>query len=177
MAVVSDEAWDDDWVEYTYECKAKKVAGAEAFLILFRLYGDLQPRDKNLRDIPPNMAAAGQNTQYWWNLGGWGNTRSCVERWIEGARIEQGNSVHSFKTGEWYQIKIENGPDGYKLILNDELIAEVDDGEVKGGRIGLGGWATAVEYDDVLVYGPDGPKAVSAQDKLPLSWGQMKVAK
>jgi len=176
MTVVADSAWDEDWTEYTFEVKARKVSGAEAFLILFRLYGALQPRDKALRALPAGMQDDDRSTQYWWNLGGWGNTRSCVERWIEGARIEQGNTNHTFEIDKWYNIKIENREDGYTLILDDEVIAEINDAEVSGGRIGLGGWSTKVDYDDVLVYGPGGStKAVSPQAKLSIAWGQLKI--
>jgi len=175
MSVIADSAWNEDWVEYTFEVEARKIEGAEAFLILFRLYGDLQPRDKALRALPAGMQDDGRSTQYWWNLGGWGNTRSGVERWIEGARVEQGfEEGHSIETDVWYNIKIENREDGYTLYLNDEMFAEVEDAEVSGGRIGLGSWITVVEYDNVLVYGPEGPTAVSPQAKLSTTWGRIK---
>ncbi|GIX07842.1 MAG: hypothetical protein KatS3mg115_2245 [Candidatus Poribacteria bacterium] len=177
MSVVADEAWDDSWVEYTFECRARRVEGPEGFLVMFRLNGMMQDRGVALAPHPPRMASAPRSTQYWWNLGGWANTRSGVERWIDSARVEQGfQEGHSLELNRWYEIKIENRTDGYALYLDGQLFAEVQDAEVQGGRVGLGSWATAVEYDDVLVYGPAGPiaTAVSPRDKLATTWASLK---
>jgi hypothetical protein len=177
MSVVADEFWQEEWVEYTFRLKAKKLGGAEGFLIMFRLHGALQPRGRALRDLPPRMNAQTPTTQYWWNLGGWANVRSCVERWINGALIEQANTGHTINTGEWYEIKIENRADSYTLFLNDEKIADVQDSETEGGRIGLATWQTEALFDDVIVYGPEGEgMALNASGKLPIKWGLVKSA-
>jgi alpha-L-arabinofuranosidase len=52
-------AGDKSWTDYTYSLKARKLGGAEGFLILF-----------NVRD---------DNRKSWWNLGGWGNQRHAIE--------------------------------------------------------------------------------------------------
>lgn len=54
-AIVSDKLWSD----CTYSLKARKLGGAEGFLILF-----------NVQD---------ENAKSWWNIGGFGNTRHCIE--------------------------------------------------------------------------------------------------
>ena len=47
-------AGDKTWTDYTYSLKARKLGGAEGFLILFRVQDE--------------------NAKAWWNIGGWGNT-------------------------------------------------------------------------------------------------------
>ena len=175
MSLVADNFWKEEWVEYTFEVKAKKTGGNEGFLIMFRLHGAPDPRSRAIREIPARMKDQNPKTEYWWNLGGWANTRSCVERWINGTRIEQANTNDIIKTDEWYKIKIENKKDSYKLYLNDKLISEVNDAEVAGGRIGLAAWQTKAVFDDVVVYGPGGlGTAVDISGKLPIRWGLIK---
>ena len=53
-------AYAKDWTNYTLELDATKLAGAEGFLVGF--------------------GAKAANDFYWWNLGGWNNTRSVLQR-------------------------------------------------------------------------------------------------
>ena len=173
MSVVADDFWDDTWSEYTYEVRGSKVSGAEGFLIMFRCQGLMQPRGQALEDHPPRMENLKPSLEYWWNLGGWGNTRSQVESWGGKAGA---NSNHTIKDKDWYHIKIVNTPDSYTVILDDEEVAQVDDDTEGGvGRIGLATWATVAKYDDVIVYGPDGPSLpVDAKSKLATTWAHLK---
>ena len=52
-------AGDKNWTDYTYTLKARKLGGAEGFLILF-----------HVKD---------EEAKAWWNIGGWGNTRHALE--------------------------------------------------------------------------------------------------
>lgn len=177
MSVVSDDYWDDSWNDYTFELKANRIGGAEGFLIMFRCMGQMQPRDMAVRVHPPRMADDPISLQYWWNLGGWANTRSCVERWINGGVSEHGNTADTITTGDWYNIKIVSSPTNYILYLNDEAVATVDDNTEDGhGRIGLAVWSTTARFDDVIVYGPDGPggEAVEPVEKLTTTWAYVK---
>lgn len=172
MSLVSDDYWDDAWNEYTFEVRANKISGAEGFLIMFRCMGQMQLRGVALREHPPRMADAPVSLQYWWNIGGWANVRSQVESW--GGK-PGANSNHTIETDEWYDIKIVNTPTDYTVILNGEEVGKVDDSTQEGhGRIGLATWSTLARYDDVIVYGPEGPRAVSPQAKLATAWGNLK---
>jgi len=75
-------AGDKSWTSYTYSLKARKLGGAEGFLILF-----------NMQD---------ENTRSWWNIGGWGNTRHGIE--MNGILTQVPGSI---ETGRWYDIKTE----------------------------------------------------------------------
>nr|CAA9259249.1 GH51 [uncultured Armatimonadetes bacterium] len=58
---------------YTLTLKARKISGAEGFLIMFRV--------------------GGAGDYYWWNLGGWNNTRHAVERAAGGGWIVVGTGL------------------------------------------------------------------------------------
>lgn len=174
MSVISDEFWDDDWSDYTFEVKGNKIGGVEGFLIMFRCMGIMQVRGVALEDPPPRMENDEAALQYWWNLGGWGNTRSQVESW---GGIGGANSNHTIDTDRWYQIKIVSTPDSYTLFLDDEEVDSIDDSAQEGrGRVGLAAWSTTARFDDVLVYGPDGPtgEAVDPKEKLATTWASIK---
>ncbi|MDP3891710.1 MAG: alpha-L-arabinofuranosidase C-terminal domain-containing protein, partial [Nocardioides sp.] len=61
-------AYSKDWTNYTLELDATKLAGSEGFLVGF--------------------GAQASNDYYWWNLGGWNNTRSVLQRADGGAAGE-----------------------------------------------------------------------------------------
>lgn len=177
ITVVADDYWDDDWVEYTYEVRANKIGGAEAFLIMFRLQGQMNARGKVLAEHPPRMKGK-PLFEYWWNLGGWGNSVSRIEAWNGGAYKQAADSNHTFANDKWYSIKIVNSPTSYTLILDDEEIHEIADSDKDGvGRIGLGTWNTTARYEDVLVYGEDGPLPVDPKGKIATAWGFLKAGR
>jgi hypothetical protein len=174
MSVVSDEHWNDDWDNYTFEVRASKIGGAEGFLIMFRCMGQMQPRGVVLKDHPPRMQEDKANLEYWWNLGGWANARSQVESWGGKAGVF---TNHTIETDKWYEIRIVNTPNSYTCILDGEEIGTVDDNTQNGrGRIGLATWSTTARFDDVIVYGPNGPsgEAVEPMEKLATSWARVK---
>ena len=177
MAVIADGAWQDSWTEYTIELRGKRLSGGEGFLIMFRLNGEPEVRGKNFNPLPPGMEGQSPKTEYWWNIGGWGNTRTVIERWIDSARIEAGLvEPHGVVTDQWHDIKIENRLDGYTLYFDGEELADIEDAEVQNGRIGLATWATEALFDDIVVYGPNGPTAVEPSGKLPANWGAIRAA-
>ena len=173
MSLVTDEFWKEEWNDYTFEVKGNKIGGAEGFLIMFRCRGMMEPRGQALLKHPGRMQKQKPSLEYWWNLGGWGNSRSKVESW---GGIGGADSKHTIKDDTWYEIKIVNTPKDYTVILNGKEVAKVKDGAQDGvGRIGLATWATKARYDNVIVYGPDGPSApVKANSKAALTWGYLK---
>ena len=92
---------------YTLELQAQKTGGAEGFLISFGVKGD---------------------SLYWWNMGGWGNTQSCVEKGTLGGRSIIGDSKPmNLATNKWYKIKIEVRGETYKCYLDGKLMHEFTD--------------------------------------------------
>ena len=89
---------DKKWTDYTLSLKARKLGGAEGFLILFRTQRD--------------------NEKSWWNIGGWGNKRHGLEvGGIAGEPVEG-----SIETGRWYDIRVELKGSNIKCYLDGKLI-------------------------------------------------------
>ena len=94
---------ENSWSDYTFTCKAKKISGAEGFLIPFAV-----------KDL---------NNFYHWNIGGWGNTLSVVEQAQGGAKTNVCSTVPiHIKTGQWYEIRIVVTPNLIECYLDDKLI-------------------------------------------------------
>ena len=177
MSVIADGFWDEEWNDYTYELSGTKTGGAEGFLIMFRCQGLMQAREKALAEHPPRMKGLPQ-LQYWWNLGGWGNSVSRMEVWIAGAHKLEAESQHTIDTNKLYNIKIVNTPENYTLYIDDEKVEEVaDDTQDGAGRVGLATWSTTAIFDDVLVYGPNGPLPVDPKGKVTTAWGFLKAGR
>ncbi len=85
------------WSDTTLSLRARKISGAEGFLISF---GDSSER------------------RNWLNLGGWGNSRHGIEM-SEGAAPGVNGSI---ETGRWYDIKVEVAGDTVKCYLDGQLI-------------------------------------------------------
>ena len=116
-AVTGDSAWSD----YTYTLKARKLGGAEGFLILFSV--------KSGEDF------------VWWNIGGWGNTRHAIEVGSDGGKSIAGKEVTgSVETGRWYDVRVELKGQNVKCYLDGNLIHDLtyDDTEPKSLHVVAG---------------------------------------
>lgn len=72
---------------YTLELQAMKTAGSEGFLIPF-----------NYED---------SNNYIFWNIGGWNNTQSAVQRVVDGTKTTVSDNVaNTIESNRWYDIKI-----------------------------------------------------------------------
>ncbi|MFC5835654.1 alpha-L-arabinofuranosidase C-terminal domain-containing protein [Nonomuraea insulae] len=79
------------WSNYTMEVTARKTAGAEGFLVMF-----------GVRDT---------GNFYWWNVGGWGNTQSAIEKAVNGGKSSVATSATTVQTGRDYRLKVQvSGP-------------------------------------------------------------------
>lgn len=97
---------ENSWTDYTFSCRAKKLGGAEGFLIPFAV-----------KDL---------NNFYHWNLGGWGNTLSVIEQAQGGAKTNICPTVSMrIETGRWYDIQVKVAPDRIECYLDGKLIHSV----------------------------------------------------
>jgi alpha-L-arabinofuranosidase len=87
-------AGDPYWSNYTLELTARKLGGSEGFLIMF-----------GSRD---------SGNYYWWNLGGFNNTQSLIEKAIGNGKSSIASSTHTITTGQTYSIKIQ--VDGRRIV-------------------------------------------------------------
>ncbi|MEO8222449.1 MAG: alpha-L-arabinofuranosidase C-terminal domain-containing protein [Specibacter sp.] len=100
-------AGDSSWNNYTFETKATKLAGAEGFLVGF--------------------GVKGTDDYYWWNLGGFNNTRSLVERATAGGKTNVLERNTRIVTGQSYNIKVEVKGRTANLYLDGVLWGTVND--------------------------------------------------
>lgn len=87
---------DESWTNYTYTFEATKLEGAEGFYVPF-LYED-------------------ENNMFFWNIGGWGNTRSALQRIENGVKsgeLPGTGSDFTVQNGVTYEIKLV--VDGYNI--------------------------------------------------------------
>ena len=74
------------WQNDTITVRARKTGGAEGFLIGF-----------GVQDL---------NNYYWWNVGGWGNGLTGIERVNSGSKTLLASRADAITTGQWYSLKI-----------------------------------------------------------------------
>ena len=99
-------AGDKSWKDYTLTLKARKLGGAEGFLILF-----------NMQD---------EHAKTWWNIGGWGNARHGLELAGADAPAVEGR----IETGRWYDIKVESLGNRIRCYLDGKLIHDAPCGSL-----------------------------------------------
>lgn len=100
---------DADWSNYTYTVEATKTAGSEGFLIPF--------------------SVGNAKNNYFWNIGGWDNTLSCLQQVKNGSKSGQlaGTIKNvSIKTGTTYTLKVVVKDTNVKCYIDDELYIDYD---------------------------------------------------
>jgi alpha-L-arabinofuranosidase len=89
---------DATWTDYTLSLRARKRAGGEGFLVVFGRQGE---------------------DQFWWNLGGWGNSQHALEY----NQTPVGSGVAGrIETDRWYDVKIALEGRRIRCWLDGDLI-------------------------------------------------------
>jgi alpha-L-arabinofuranosidase len=108
-------AGDKTWRDYTLNLKATKQSGREGFLVAF-----------GVQDT---------GNYYWWNLGGWNNTQSAVEKSVAGGKSTLMTSNTSIETGRTYDVRVEVRGRHVALFLDGQKWGEfTDDSRVEPFR-------------------------------------------
>lgn len=109
---------DENWSDYTFTVKARKIDGKEGFLILF-----------NVKD--------GQWA--WMNIGGWENTETGLETEAGGGAIGR-KSDFTVESNRWYDIRVELSGNRAKCFIDDKMIIEQElPQRISSGVYGVGG--------------------------------------
>ncbi len=95
-----DEVFSGDTVTYTV--RARKTGGAEGFLVRF--------------------GAKDGKDGYWWNVGGWGNSRHAIEEFFGEAKTAVTEVPGSIKDGQWYDLKVVLTPGRIQCFLDGQPI-------------------------------------------------------
>ena len=99
-------AGDAGWKDYTVSLRARKLGGAEGFLILFRSRDD--------------------RNWYWWNIGGWNNIQHAIQKEVDGAPTLVSPYVPGrVETNRWYDIRIELQGPRIRAYLDGKLIHDI----------------------------------------------------
>ncbi|MET9550291.1 alpha-L-arabinofuranosidase C-terminal domain-containing protein [Streptomyces sp. NPDC006627] len=80
-------AGDKGWQNYDLKVKATKKSGKEGFMVAF-----------GVKDT---------GNHYWWNLGGWNNTQSAVEKTVDGAKQTVIQDTTKIEAGRSYDLRVE----------------------------------------------------------------------
>ncbi|WP_211234712.1 alpha-L-arabinofuranosidase C-terminal domain-containing protein [Glycomyces arizonensis] len=114
-AIVTDArsvAGEADWSNYTMEVQATKTAGDEGFLIMF--------------------GVEGSDDYYWWNLGGWGNTTSALEKSSGGGKSTLVNHDTVIETGRTYDLRLEvRGRTITGFVDGEQVFSVVDEQQIE----------------------------------------------
>lgn len=101
----------DEWTNYTYTVEATKLEGSEGFIIPFAV----QDKDNN----------------FFWNLGGWDNTVSCLQQVENGVKTGQIiGTVKPFtaEVGKTYELKVAVDGRNVKCYVDGELYVDYTTG-------------------------------------------------
>ena len=157
------EFWDDAWIDYTLELRAKKLDGAEGFSIVFGIRQDNVPVVKDDRQDFFDFLVAG-----------WTNTRTLIRKVEGGTWTNFPHLEHSVEADRWYDVKVEVTPQSVMCYLDGEMLRELAEGP-PSGHIGLMLLGTSSAFDDIVVYDAGGlSMSVSAMEKLTTRWGDIK---
>lgn len=91
---------DPSWTNYTLTLKARKIAGAEGFLVLFGL-SDSETRTKS-----------------WWNVGGWANSGHAIQ--VPG--IPEQRVAGKIEAGRWYELKVTLDEGMVSVFMDGKLV-------------------------------------------------------
>ncbi|HLV80697.1 MAG TPA: alpha-L-arabinofuranosidase C-terminal domain-containing protein [Chthonomonadaceae bacterium] len=125
--------------DYTLRLKARKLGGAEGFLVLLR--------------------ARDADNWTWWNIGGWGNREDGIEESRSGSKGEIGRHVPgSVETGRWYDIRIEARGAHLRCYLDGQLVQEAQDRGLPTLEADAGHLKAAGEIVLKVINGADAPR-------------------
>ncbi len=102
---------DNEMTNYTYTIEAEKLAGEEGFLIPF--------------------AVQSETDNWFWNIGGWQNTVSCLQRVTpEGKTGQLLKTAKPFtvETGRVYELKVTVRGTQVQCFVDGELMVDYDTG-------------------------------------------------
>ncbi|MBE5888392.1 MAG: hypothetical protein E7283_06090 [Lachnospiraceae bacterium] len=100
---------DANWTDYTFTVEATKISGSEGFLIPFVV----QNKDEH----------------YFWNIGGWMNTVSCLQQVSDGNKsnqIQGTSKMCNIKSGRTYELKVVVTGNVVKCYIDGILYVDHD---------------------------------------------------
>ncbi len=132
---------DNAWKDYTLELEAQKTGGDEGFLIAVR--------------------AKDGDHLVWFNVGGWGNTRSASESVSGDDKTDFGDDQTSsdfveVQTDKWHKIKVTVAGNKIEGFLDGKSASKANDDRAPAGRVVVGNWSTQANFRNVKITSPEG---------------------
>jgi hypothetical protein len=131
------------WKDYTVELEGQKTEGDEGFLIAVR--------------------AKDAEHLVWFNVGGWGNTRTAFELLSDDGKVDFGDgqtygSFAEVQTGKWHKLKVTVSGNTIEGFLDGKSACKVTaaTGTLAAGRVGVGTWSTLAKFRNITVTVPSG---------------------
>jgi Domain of Unknown Function (DUF1080) len=132
---------DKTWKDYTLELEGQKTDGDEGFLIPVRAKDDVH--------------------LVWFNVGGWGNTRTAFEGvsgedktdWGDGQTYSDFVEV---QTGKWHKLKVVVSGKKVEGFIDGKSACKATTDDLPAGRVGVGTWSTQAKFRNIKVTAPDG---------------------
>ncbi|MFJ2116512.1 alpha-L-arabinofuranosidase C-terminal domain-containing protein, partial [Streptomyces sp. NPDC087850] len=103
-------AGDPAWRDYDLTTRATKLSGKEGFLVAF-----------GVKDT---------GNYYWWNLGGWNNTQSGLEKSVAGGKQTLISDGTKIETGRTYDVRVEVRGRQVTLLLDGKKWGSFTDDKV-----------------------------------------------
>jgi hypothetical protein len=83
---------------------------------------------------------------------------------------------NSLVVGNWHKLKLVVDAQGCAGYVDGNEMFDVEHAQWTEGRVGIQAYSGKMDFDDFIVYGPEGPAAVTAVGKISLSWGAIKAS-
>jgi hypothetical protein len=100
---------------------------------------------------------------------------------INTALKNHGEAAYKPEVDKWHKVKLSFQGTTIKVFYDGKQMIEVKDNLYKKGTVALGNQDKVVDYDNVRITGPGIPNLnvspVEPQDKLTITWGQIKSSR
>ena len=167
VAMVANDYWKGEWTGYTVEFEVRNpVEGLDnGVSVLFRVQDP----------VPVNWAERnGPNSNvYRWALNISMNTLGLIGVYEAGVYQRLCESPFSLVIGEWYDVKLVVTKKDATAYINGEKVLQTDDVRWTEGRVGIQAYNGPLDFDDFIIYGPEGA-LVKPAGKLIATWSQIK---
>lgn len=134
---------ENTWTNYTLELEAQKTGGDEGFLIAVR--------------------AKDSTHLVWFNVGGWGNTRTAFEGVSDTDKTDFGdNQTYSefveVSSDKWHKLKVTVSGNKIEGFLDGKSAckATTTPDALAGGKVAVGTWSTQANFRNIKVTDADG---------------------
>jgi hypothetical protein len=148
VSMVAADKWKNEWVEYTVEFDVKPLTTGDAPVnVLFRV-----------QDPVPKVWADrnGPNTHlYRWIVNGWTNTESRPYIYDGGTATMLAQVPNSLDVGTWYHLMLVVTKTRIAGYVNDVQMFDVAHAKWTDGRVGIHAYSGKMDFDNLIVYGPD----------------------